>query len=232
MKKFFGVIFSLLFMTNSAAAMTFSQPVEIGKIHYRKGFDGIWFEGDSWHKDITYYGSSGVARFGEGKNALYVYHTTYGFDLYVGGENTALINSYLNFPSNPKSIEDNLNICEKNKKIIDANKRTTDGSIYISKIDSTSGKVIYFLYHDYPPNGSGYMAVGPIENGKWAKYFGTHTYTHEPKTENVDMPSSYYFKGDTIIVEFKNNLSGKKVYEMRYKWNEKKQWFGVEKVVY
>lgn len=228
MKNFFGVIFALLFFTSSVAAMTFSQPVKIGEIGFpvQAPYHGFIVDGAKTNtgtpyneNEFTYKGAplqtyvKGVAIFGDDKNALFC---EYDFDsndfatsLKFGGRDNYVLNRTGTF-----------------KEIL--------------KIKSDSGLTFYVVYHEYC--GSHLNIIGKQKDGNWVNYIDSkkisdmHFNGKDGYKEDggviYEKPIS---KGDTIIIPYyrwywqgNSETEG----EIRLKWDDAAQWFGIEKVIY
>lgn len=212
MKKIFCVAMLLTFLISANCfAMTFSQPVEVGSIgrYPRSPFDGVDVEGASEIQATPAEGKDrykkGWARWGEGKNSIYCHFE--GYDFSFGDRN------------------------------ISNTVKAGECYVYIKKINNDENKVMYLINTAFS-SGSfhnvGYAVVGQMDDGKWVKYFDVSGSLNINLEDNAmePHPSKFTCKGDTIIIEFETNKYGTKVYEMRYKWDDKAQWFGVEKVMY
>lgn len=84
--KMFGLMLGVMFtLSASVSAMTFSQPVELGKMGGLPT-GGFWIHGASYNNGTSYRNGSfdkewndklyekGIARFGEGDKGLWVYY--------------------------------------------------------------------------------------------------------------------------------------------------------------
>ena len=196
--------------------MIFSQPVEIGYIGYTPGspYDREFYIDKASAikatpaKHKTHY-TKGLAYWGTGKDLIYC-HFDEGF-IKFGDENIS-------------------NTVEVNPI-----------SARIYKVNNSKNKTIYIVDTRWGSASSfwrnfGYDVIGKMDNGKWVKYFSVSG-SFNPRTFNADKvsphPENLICKDDTIIIEFyPNSHDGKKVYEMRYKWDEKAQWFGIEQIKY
>ena len=232
MCKKFGlmlVMFAVMFLlSENASAITFSQPVKIGYagIHDYQRVGGYYIEGATYNDgnvihngDKKTYGK-GIARWGEGKDALYCEYEykNQGGGLKFGGKNDYLLNESL--------------------------KRE------ISKIDTDEGMTLYLLYYKYKQftnldvlgcrkDGSWvkYIDMDSIVE----KYFGKNPRNIDVVCgtegwENKDINNYITCKNNMIVISyhvFANNPRRKiESGEFRFKWNDAAQWFGVEKVVY
>ena len=227
MKKFFaGMICGLLFIADSAFAMTFSQPVKIGEIGFpvQAPYQGFIVEGATsnsgklYREENTFRGKpvmtckKGTAIFGSGEDALYC---KYDFD--------AEISKAMSFGG-------------KNNFVL-----TGNGSFKnLFKIDNDSKLALYAIYHNYCV--SHLNIIGKQKDGKWVvfldskkiseKYFGGKDSYKEEGGVIYDIPTC---AGDTIVVTYRRwHWEGKSEAEgeLRFKWDESAQWFGVEQVIY
>ncbi len=205
--------------------MKFSNPVEIGGFGWGNlNHGGAVITGASYvsetpikhGKDVSRWEySKGVARFGDGKEAVYL-HYAKGTDFKIGSE---VVNSTIHY-----------------------NHMWTT----IFKVSAKNGYTMYFLkqYFDSPAPAYHYILIGQRPDGKWVKYFNTEDLCKQylGSSKNVSIPK-VTSNGDTIIVSYArcNHLPkemGGYFYEkladefgeFRFKWDEKAQWFGVEKV--
>lgn len=220
MKKIFGILILMMLMSNATFAMTFSQPVKIGRIG---NFDqcpyrGFEIEGCS-HNDGTQYIPApdyqyknkvvyvkGTARFGDGEDALYC---NYNF-----GDPSQATKKFGG----------------KNQYVYTVNFFYRD----ISKITTDKKLTLYYL--DYSYKYTHFAVVGRFADGKWVKffdsesldnkYFGKNNFPHYNKLKCV---------GDTLIISYKQGYPSKgkeNIGEFRFKWDETSQWFSIEQVVY
>ena len=231
MKKFFvGVVLSVLFVAQSAFAMTFSQPVKVGRI-LGANMGGFVFDNATVNNGtLSKHGrgkayDTGVARFGEGKDALY-FHYRYG-------DWQRKISAIMLFGSDDKN-----NTVPVNVMVAD-----------ILKINGSNNKIFYVIEDGYDlAEESWYTLIGKKSDGTWVKYFDTVTVgkTYFGSGDNKNMRTQWGLafykpetKGDTIIIHYSRNKDGRQIQrdvdergEFRFKWDDKAQWFGVEQVVY
>ena len=219
LKNILGLILCLTLFSSTSFAMIFSQPVEIGSIGWpvRSSWNGIFVNGASYNdghlvnttsQGYSYY-DKGIARFGDGENALYCRYK-YGVDgLEFGGKEQF--------------------IC------------TLSTSTYnISRIDSNEGITLYVLKDEWYQSNS-IVIIGRLKNGKWVKYVDTTDYIEKYFSSLKDYAGASYYantpkynkvscENDTVIIYYESGLDGDG--EFRFKWDDKAQWFGIEKVVY
>ena len=156
MKKFLGATFAALLISNSALAMQFSQPVQIGQIGFpvQSPYNGFIITGatentgkphiEEGHflKDgtplKTY--AKGVATFGNSKDALYC---DYDFEtedflnsIKFGGKNNYVLSSDMSFKE-------------------------------IFKIDSDENLTLYVFYHNYCTT---HLNIIGFNDGAWQNY--------------------------------------------------------------
>lgn len=245
MKKFLlGVVMSVLFVAQSAFAMTFQQPVEIGNVGGTPvgGFvingatknDGELFrmrDGktiDSKTYRGTVYGK-GIARFGDGDDALYMHYD-------CSKERTIqYVDAY-----SPK-------FGDKDAKRTVSLMAGEDDFVQIYRIQNDSDITLYLLRDRGSVDGTTiYVLLGRRSDGVFVKYFdmediniqyfglkknkyGTTRGMHNPCYESCRC------EGDTIIIDY-GHYRGRSGYvkegEFRFKWDETAQWFGVEQVKY
>ena len=229
MKKFFGILAILMILSSNCFAMIFSQPINTGgSIMFMQAGGGMritnatYNDGDFYRNNRNMYGK-GMARFGNGEDALYVHYNAYNISnddkVYFGGKdmrNTVPIESFV--------------FGEEIFKI------TTNESI-----------TFYMIHTSYDlPDETWWTLIGRRKDGVWVKYFesaeiekkyfSSHGNVWEGQSICCD---NFRVNGDTIIIEYSRyhkNL-GKhgnliKEGEFRFKWDDSAQWFGVEQVVY
>ena len=231
MKKFLlGVVLSLLLTANSALAMTFSQPVEIGRIGFpvQAPYHGYIVEGTTFNDGKPFIEklkrngepiktfANGTARFGEGINAL-----------------------WCKYKHTPQVISDNFIIFGgENDFVLNA-----DGTY--KKIFKINGDALtlYAIYHNYCVTDL--KIIGRHKNGKWVifidskkisdKYFGGKDRYKEEGGVLYAVPTC---ASDTLIVQYRrwhwSNTGGisDPEGEFRFKWDDKAQWFSVDHIVY
>ena len=223
----FGMIF---FLVNIASAMNFSQPVKVGTI-VAANIGGVAFGDGVYNTGLLAPNAKrgayekGVARLGEGSDALY-------FHYYTGTYKNEYRDQVMLFGS--KNINNTINV-----PILLAD---------ITKITNDKGMTMYVIHDSYDlPEENSYTLVGLDKEGKWVKYFDTNLIAKQyfGKPEKVLSDNSIWFdkwicQGDTIIMQYsryhrdlKNSRSGYvKEGEFRFKWDNAAQWFGIEQVVY
>ena len=232
MKKIFiGVVLSVLFVAQSAFAMTFSQPVKVGRIACISG-GGFFFENASANNGtLSKYGrgkayDTGVARFGEGKDSLY-FHYRYG-------DWQKKISWIMLFGSEDKD-------------------NTVSVDILATEILKITGNnlTFYLISDGYDLAENNILTlIGKKSDGTWVKYFDTLSIgkkyfgSGNNKGIRTQWGLSFYkpeTKGDTIIIHYIRNKDGGQIQlrhdvdehgEFRFKWDEAAQWFGVEQIVY
>ena len=214
------LIFSSIFIAN-VEAMIFSKPIElfgkIGTTHDpRKGvvvINASSNTGKLINKDSRYkYYDCGIARFGEGYDALYAhYDKNNPWRIYFGGDN------------------------KNNAYLLDVTIAWQGETIY--KINTSEGIVLYLITCGWDTPGLDYDILGINKDGKWFKYVDS---SNVAKSYLTEIPNYVFSKpniySDVITVSYArdNGRYGitKPLGEFRFKWDDKAQWFGVEKVVY
>lgn len=199
--------------------MKFSNPVEIGNFGWTDyGGFGVSINKASYisetpKKDsnvLVYY--KGVARFGSGKDAIYLHYDKHGFNdgtsvgFKLGSENVQNAIPYDYF-------------------------WTT-----IFKVNVNNGYMMYLLKkYDYAFRTNQYVLIGCRPDGKWVKYFDTENLSKQylGNSSNVTI-QKIAANGDTIVANYVRNQNGKVAEsgEFRFKWDEAAKWFGVEKITY
>ncbi|MBR4907611.1 MAG: hypothetical protein IKZ43_01160 [Acidaminococcaceae bacterium] len=221
-KRVVGMALSLVILSSACYAISFTQPQEIGSFSFvqgGKGAGGIRIENASRNKGdyFTQYNKNnsssygkGVASFGNGDDALYVHYDVYQK---VGG---------LILAGN-KDIKNTYSVGVLNQ-VVDI-------------IKSDGGITIYPIISHYGPEKD-YVVLGRQKDGKFVKYFDTESITnnHFGMGRN-GMPPVVYTKlavaGDTLVLYYsKAGMPARTAGELRFKWDDKAQWFGVEKIVY
>ena len=172
----------------------------------------------------------GLARWGEGKDALYCYYDT-----------------SLSYDASAKNgfINDGLRFGGKDNYVFSSSRWRT-----ISKIETDEGITLYALYYRYKYYAE-LAILGCLKNGSFVKYidinvdfskkyfgnnFGEVNYGPEDWNKSGDISTYIRCQGDTIIVPYfvvgYNPHRTVETGEFRFKWDDAAQWFGVEKIVY
>lgn len=222
MKKLIAILVTFVLVPNICLAMTLSQPQEIGWFGLSqagKGSGGVvlrhaaqntghYFTKYDRNNRESY--EKGIARFGNGDNALYVHYDVDNQQnpIWVGGVETS--NTIPVLPLNET----------------------------ISKIETDCGITIYTLHYHYGPEQD-YAVIGRTTDGKFVKYIDTTEITRKyfGEGEYGASPAVYSkleARGDTIIVRYRKHEKSSlgTAGEFRFKWDEQAQWFGIEQVVY
>lgn len=225
MKKFLGLLVMMLMIASNCLAMTFSQPIKLGRFYTQiQRASGFHIEGASSNKGTRYdevakyikdYGwNKGLATFGEGIDALYI-HYDYENDKMPKGTRFG-----------GKSISNTVGIGVWH-----------DGTI--TQIKGSNDRIFYSVRFFYCT--SHLHILGKNKDGKWVeyidskkisdRYFGGKDEYKLPDGVIYEEPSC---QGDTIVVQYSRYKSFRKPMEgeFRFKWNEAAQWFGVEQVIY
>ena len=222
MKRFLMLILSLMvvMIASVCSAMTFSQPVKIGRIG---NFDqcpyrGFEIEGATsndgtryvppqnyQYKDKIVY-TNGTARFGDGEDALYCYY---------------------NFVNPSECVK---KFGGKNQYVYVTKFFYRD----ISKIVTDKKLTLYYL--DYSYKYTNFAVIGRFADGKWVKFFDSESLDNRYFGKN-NFPHYNKLKceGDTLIISYKQGYPSKNkenIGEFRFKWDDKAQWFGVEQIIY
>ena len=223
-------LISMCVIVPSTLAMTFSQPVKVGKIGYIN-LGGFKFSqvasnkgvlvNDEWGRKKNIY-DHGIAKFGSGNNLLYLHYDAYKAE--VKGKNIRVIShGYSKFGSDNVNNTVNLNI------------------MHPEIFSLVNDKMLLFFIiedsYDLPFEDS-YTLIGRTKNGKWVKYFDTNEIAKKYFGNSNDYGfKALNVKGDIISISYEiyNNA---RYYapvskgEFRFKWDDKAQWFGIEQVVY
>ena len=242
-KKFWVmVIFAVMFLlSGNVSAMTFSQPVKIGyagskpfvaqSSHFKGGY---FIEGANYNsgnrvihgKNASNYETyqEGLARWGEGKNALYCKYDT-------------------NTPADSRGFVYGMKFGGKDMYIF-----SEDSWREISKIETDEGITLYPLYFRYK-RFTKLDILGCRKDGTWVKYIDMESviekyYGKNPRNVDViggaetwERSDNYIVcQGDTIIVPYHvfayNPYRKIESGEFRFKWDDAAQWFGIEHIVY
>ena len=232
MKKILWVLLELMLVSNTTFAMTFSQPIEVGKIDVplQRGGWGINISGAvnntgnyyrKFIKESNGY-NKGIAQFGNGTNALY-FHYDYGTVF----ESKSSLNPQKYFRLGSKDISNTVGIFLGNW-----------GSVL--QIQTDSGMTFYSIRFEYCT--SDLTLIGKNKNGKWIKYIYSKDVSKKYfggkdgyKEDGGIIYNQPVTRGEYIIIPYcrwywegKSNPEG----EFRLKWDEAAQWFGIEHVVY
>ena len=226
MKKFFiGVVLSVLFVANSAFAMTFSQPVKIGEFGWSQVGGGFVFtnatenNGDirTTRGNRKQYGK-GTARFGNSNDSLYVHYNSYQKSFTV-----------VKFGANDVSNTVNFDISVLDYRIFSIS-NSDRGNFYLLSggYDLLENDRIIFL--------------GRKSDGTWVKYFDTENLL---KKYFGQQQLGYWFNGfkvhdNAISINYRRNFDGRAMSrdyadeygEFRFKWDDNAQWFSVEQIKY
>lgn len=231
------LMFAMMFLlSENVSAMTFSQPVQIGKLSappmgyfeieeydYHKGTPCTIPE----YKHLKLY-EKGLARFGTGTDALYFHYD---------------VNQKIPVPNTKYAVGLSKFGDKDIKNAVQANVGIPT-IIWLLKTDSKM--TFYLLEHGDPSGmvGTTRTLIGRKKDGTFVKYFSTYeikkNYLGNPthKDNKIEQSNKIFFEENTIIVPYYlwTNLEG--TYqnvpkgEFRFKWDDAAQWFGVEHVVY
>lgn len=101
-----------------------------------------------------------------------------------------------------------------------------EGGTEIYQIKNDSGMELY-LTKSGTGSGDGFEVFGTTKEGKWVKYFDTGDAVKNFGIPRDEWFSGFFTFGDTIIIQYYPQHSRNNG-ELRYKWDDKAQWFGVE----
>lgn len=224
--RIMAILMLFILITGNCSAVQFSSLESVGTIVASNigGFEfrgGIFNKGtlSKYGKGKTVYGS-GTARLGNGRDAFYFH-----YDI---GDYKRNIPTTMLFGNESKSNTIPV-------KLLFAN---------VFKIGSNEDITLYLIHDTYDlEEESWYTLIGNRKDGRWVKYFDTETVRKSFFGKSGDWGLAFYkadIKGDEIIIHYKRNIQGKPLSknnanekgEFRFKWDDKAQWFGVEKVVY
>lgn len=214
-KKFFVILIWLAMISPNCFAMTFSQPVKIGEVSYNAAPNGgveivgaTNIKNYSTVKNSRYYGK-GIARFG---NSLYLYFNDEYFRQNFNGYTTELTKKVSRFGGT--DVKNSVPIF------------TLEGKTDIYQIKNDGGIELYLAQTE--TGGGGTIQVfGTTKEGKWVKYFDVRDARKSfgiPRSSYVD---DFFVVDDEIILQIAPGRREQDS-ELRYKWDDKAQWFGVE----
>lgn len=234
MKKFFGVFFLLMIFSSNCFAMTFSQPVEIGKVGGLPT-GGFWINGATYNNGTSYKNGQfdkewktklyekGTAVFGSGRNPLYVHYDC-----------SMKKNSQYQDRYSPK-------FGNKNATRTVSLGAGEGQAVHISQMKNDGNITLYLLCGEGSVAATvDYVLLGVRTDGAWVKYFDTREITNKYFGENLSFSKRPWYKnffcqGDTLIIGYERH-QGKRGYvkegEFQFKWDDAAQWFGVEQIVY
>ena len=234
MRKFLGLLIMLMMIASSCLAMTFSQPVEVGNF-VAANIGGFLFKSVSENNGTLVKNGRkgvyerGIARFGNGSDALFFH--------YKNGTSEKRFSDYI-MAFGSDNINNTVNVNVMIPKLY--------------KINSDKGITFYLIRDSYDlPDEIWWTLIGRRKDGVWVKYFDSDSVTVKYFGEfaragrgNVWEGKSiccenFRVNGDTIVIEYsryhKNiNKRGELVKEgeFRFKWDDKAQWFSVERIIY
>ena len=207
MKKIFALTIVLLMTAAQASAMSLAIHDKIGHITLGNNFTLQISGYTSLDGDL----SRGVATFGD----LYFH-----FDALLIKEKMPLT----------KTVEEEQFIFDMASRFGGGDIANTvpvfvfEGGTDIFPINGDDGHEFYLLKTE-TGGGESSTVIGE-RNGKWVKYFNTIDVKRQLKRWDFYL-QRYYVEGDTIICEYEQENTQRR-YEIRYKWDEVAQWFGVE----
>ena len=245
--KIVSILLGMIFIISSnAMAMTFSQPIKIGRIYFplagvknstiiieNATYKASKSEG-SFKGDVGY-SYDRLTKFGNVGSDIYIHH-----------------NSRYGWKSHPKA-----NFGDKNIK--DTIELDISQEVKVFYIKNNSS-IKFYILKTSEGAPSNIVLLGE-KDGQWIKYFDTYTILKQYFGESFHFNSwagiavgeksevrvgnrfkhGLYCDDCTIIVEYEKNNGGKgpvfgkdsnEYGEFRFKWDDAAQWFGVEKVVY
>lgn len=235
MKKICLMLMMWIFFSTNCFAMTFSQPVKIGEVSLTPM--GLFeVNGYSYHNGTPSKArgfeecyEKGLAKFGDGKDALYFH---YDANKKVAIPNTEYFDVLSRFGSQDA----------KNAVQVSVGIPTT---IWLIKTDSEM--TFYMLGYGEASTSKGnyHTLIGKRKDGTFVKYFDTYEIKGRYFNRKVPLPSrdsvltdergKYFFDRDTIILRYGKDSGYNQfnaIGELRFKWDDAAQWFGVEHVVY
>ena len=229
-KRVLGLIIGVCMLAGSSCfAMQFSPVEEMGGMSYSQGGrhstgglilknpthnTGDYYTTNAYNADNTYSYGKGVAAFGQGIDAMYVYYNMYAHTVYVGGNSKTILLS----PAVAR-------IANSWRFMI------TD----ISRVRTDEKITLYAIYDTYGPEAD-YLIIGRRADGVWVKYLDTREITKRYWNWDGDGASPVAYTklrtdGDTLIINY-DNWRPREYGEFRFRWDENAQWFGIDKVIY
>lgn len=223
-RKLIAAFVSALMFCGNAFAMQFEQPEKVGDVGGTPA-GGFTIKGASTNsgtlvargKFKVY--DKGTATFGRGEDALYFYYdcTKRGKDSYLpqfGG---------------------------KSKSHLVAVRAGEGEGCTVSRLPNDSNITMYLLKNTGPVAGTtNYILLGKRDDGVFVKYidlvpvlkqyFGKDSFGMRGPWFN-----NCYAQGDTVVIEYQVSAFKQGYHkggEIRFKWDESAQWFGVEQVIY
>lgn len=200
----------MLMIATNCLAMTFSQPVKIGNISIEPS-GGIIFKGTSYNEgtisgkfknEKIYKGNNGIARWGNEVTGIDAFYKEYKFNFG---------NKLNNFPVHVM----------------------VDTTIY--EIENDDQIKMYLLKNTgNDVRGIDYVLFGILPNGECVKYFDIAEFKSKYYASSMYYPNyeEVICQNNSIIIEFKDIRQNNVIGELRFKWDDAAQWFGVEKMVY
>lgn len=170
--------------------------------------NGDYFNKYPYNKgnNLTY--GKGIARFGNGEDALYLHYDMYATPNYttnLGGKN---INNTISMRI----------FCD-----------------VVYKVTSDEGITLYPIRFIYSSD-SIYNIIGRRKDGVWVKYIDadkiSKTYFGKDASSIGVIGDPLICQGDTLILKYRKRRSRNAEGEFRFKWDEVAQWFSVEQVIY
>ena len=234
MKKLYCGLLMWIIFSADCFAMTFSQPVKIGEVILPpmgffdlKGYsyhDGTLCKEKGYERLKLY--EKGIARFGEGKDALYFH---YDVNKKVKIPDSNYYGAMSRFGS--QDVKNAVQVWIGIPTIIWKIKTDSDITFYMLEHGDASGLV-----------GTSHTLIGKRKDGSFVEYF----YTYEVKRRYFDKKirrnlisdewGKYFFDEDTIILRYGKYMGYNNDLELfgefRFKWDDAAQWFGIEQVVY
>ena len=234
-KQIMGAAMGMLLLSVQCFAMTFSQPIEIGKIGGLPS-GGFWIHGADYNNGTSFQKGEhdkrwneilyekGVARFGTSDKGLWVYYDC-------------------SFEKNRKYWEAYSPKFGDEQQMVTVSLGAGEGDhVDINQIPNNEGVTMYFLAHYGCVAGNEiYVIMGYDKKGKFVKYIdirdAVRIYLGEKR---IGMKGiwlrNYYCRGDSIIIEYLDpwtrNGYTSPAGAFRFKWDDNAQWFGVEHVLY
>ena len=205
MVRLLSIIMGVLILTSASCfAMQMSQPVDVGEAVYSLVNGKLKFTGATKSNQKN-------AVFGTGNDALYVYGAEKGPSVDVGGK-------------------------DRNNTI-----RVGALGLHIYKINTDSGITFYALRDAYDLRCN-YIIIGRGIDGKFVKYLDLNDVAkryYDTSHRGILNSGLYIFTvKDSLYIDLceynpkstKYPWPGNQIARFQFKWDDQKQWFGVNKI--
>ncbi len=224
MKKILGAMVATLIISNSAAAMQFSQSVQIGQIGFpvQSPYNGFIITGANEN--------SGVAQIEEGQ------FLNDGTPLKTYAKGVARWDKlFCDYDFNDDDYLHSIRLGGRGNYVLASDMSFKD----IFKIDSDENLTLYVFYHNYCTT---HLNIIGVKNGAWQNYIDSKKISeiYFGGNDGYKMDGSIFYDkpicdGEKIIIPYRrwhwegtSDIEG----EIILKWNDAAQWFSVEQIKY